>query len=361
LLTAINGYTSLALQKLNDEDSIKPYLEEVKKAGDRATNLTRQLLAFGRKQILQPIALDLNSVVTDMNKMLRRLIGEDIELKARLASNLKRTKGDPGQIEQVLVNLVINARDAMPRGGIMTIETANVQLDQEYAGNHVGIRAGNYVLLAVSDTGHGMDEKIRARIFEPFFTTKEIGKGTGLGLSMVYGIVKQSGGSIWVYSEPGQGTSFKVYLPELAESYSVAEKTASPVETIPGGKETVLLVEDEEIVRGLTTKILQQAGYTVLAARGGEQALQLCAEQEHKIDLLLTDVVMPGASGKEVAEQMTRLMPGIRVLFMSGYTDEAIVHHGVLDSDVEFIQKPFTPFSLSRKVREVLDAELVNG
>ena len=356
LLTAINGYTSLALQKLEDENSIKPYLEEVKKAGERATNLTRQLLAFGRKQILQPVALDLNSVVTDMNKMLRRLIGEDIELRARLASNLKRTKGDPGQIEQVLVNLVVNARDAMPRGGMMTIETANVQLDQEYARNHVGIQAGNYVLLAVSDTGYGMDETTLARIFEPFFTTKEKGKGTGLGLSMVYGIVKQSGGSIWVYSEPGQGTSFKVYLPELAESSRATEKAASPEETILGGKETVLLVEDEEIVRGLTTKILRQAGYTVLAAKGGAEALQLCAQQEHKIDLLLTDVVMPGASGKEVAQQMIRLVPGIRVLFMSGYTDEAIVHHGVLDSNVEFIQKPFTPFSLSLKVREVLDS-----
>jgi len=357
LLTAINGYTSLALQKLDDENSVKPYLEEVKKAGERATNLTRQLLAFGRKQILQPVALDLNGVVTDMNKMLRRLIGEDIELRAQLAPALKRTKGDPGQIEQVLVNLVVNARDAMPRGGTMIIETANAQLDQEFARNHVGSQAGNYVMLAVSDTGCGMAEETRARIFEPFFTTKEKGKGTGLGLSTVYGIVKQSGGSIWVYSELGKGTSFKVYLPEMTESSRPAEKGVSPEETIPGGRETVLLVEDEEMVRGLTTKILEQAGYNVVAARGGDEALQLCTELEQKIDLLLTDVVMPGASGKEVAETMTRLMPGIRVLFMSGYTDEAIVHHGVLDSNVEFIQKPFTPFSLSKKVREVLDLQ----
>jgi two-component system, cell cycle sensor histidine kinase and response regulator CckA len=354
LLTAINGYSSLALKRLDDDSSIKPYLEEVRKAGERAANLTRQLLAFGRKQILQPLALDLNDVVSDMNKMLRRLIGEDIALTAKLAPNLKRIKADPGQIEQVLVNLVVNARDAMPQGGKLTIETANCKLDQQYALRHVGVHPGNYVMLAVSDTGVGMDEATRARIFEPFFTTKEKGKGTGLGLSTVYGIVQQSGGSIWVYSELNRGTSFKVYLPELEAAIESHQDKPEENEA-PGGSETILLVEDEETVRGLAQKILEQVGYNVLSAAGGEEAVRLCNDQERRIDLLLTDVVMPEASGKEVAEHLNQLVPGIKVLFMSGYTDEAIVHHGVLDSNVEFIQKPFTPSALSKKVREVLD------
>ncbi|HEX7722492.1 MAG TPA: PAS domain S-box protein [Pyrinomonadaceae bacterium] len=355
LLTAISGYTSLALQRLDEHHSIKPYLEEVKKAGDRAANLTRQLLAFGRKQILQPIPLDLNGTVSDMNKMLRRLIGEDINLNATLATDLKPINADPGQIEQVLMNLVVNARDAMPQGGRLTIETANVELDREYARGHVGIQPGNYVMLAVSDTGTGMSEETRARIFEPFFTTKEKGKGTGLGLSTVYGIVQQSGGSIWVYSEPNQGTSFKVYLPRFeAQVKSDEEKPA--LELVPHGSETVLLVEDEEVVRGLATHILEDAGYKVLAARDGAEAIQLCTQPAEQIDLLLTDVVMPETSGKEVADRVTALMPRTKVLFMSGYTDQAIVHHGVLDSNVEFIQKPFTPLGLSKKVREVLDA-----
>lgn len=355
LLTAINGYTSLALQRLGEDNSIRPYLEEVKKAGDRAANLTRQLLAFGRKQILQPIPLDLNGTVSDMNKMLRRLIGEDINLSAKLATDLKPIKADPGQIEQVLMNLVVNARDAMPQGGRLTIETANVELGREYARGHVGVQPGNYVMLAVSDTGIGMSEETRARIFEPFFTTKEKGKGTGLGLSTVYGIVQQSGGSIWVYSEPNQGTSFKVYLPRL-EAPMKADTEKPAVEIGPRGSETVLLVEDEEVVRGLATHILEDAGYKVLAARGGAEAIQFCTQPAEQIDLLLTDVVMPETSGKEVAERVTALMPHTKVLFMSGYTDQAIVHHGVLDSNVEFIQKPFTPLGLSKKVREVLDS-----
>ena len=355
LLTAINGYTSLALQRLDEHNSVRPYLEEVKKAGDRAANLTRQLLAFGRKQILQPIPLDLNGTVSDMNKMLRRLIGEDINLSAKLATDLKPIKADPGQIEQVLMNLVVNARDAMPQGGRLTIETANVELDREYARGHVGIQPGNYVMLAVSDTGTGMSEETRARIFEPFFTTKEKGKGTGLGLSTVYGIVQQSGGSIWVYSEPNKGTSFKVYLPRLEAPVKADEQKPAP-EIGPRGSETVLLVEDEDVVRGLATHILEDAGYKVLAARGGAEAIQLCTGPVKQIDLLLTDVVMPETSGKEVAERVTALRPHLKVLFMSGYTDEAIVHHGVLDSNVEFIQKPFTPMGLSKKVREVLDS-----
>ena len=355
LLTAINGYSALALQRLNDSSPIKPYLEEVRKAGEHATNLTRQLLAFGRKQILQPLALDLNTVVSDMNKMLRRLIGEDIEFSASLARDLKRIKADPGQIEQVLVNLVVNARDAMPQGGKLTIETANVTLDEGYAVRHVGVQPGNYVMLAVSDTGTGMSEETKARIFEPFFTTKEKGKGTGLGLSTVYGILQQSGASIWVYSEPNRGTSFKVYLPELEPTTENCQTEATE-DKVPGGSETILLVEDEESVRGLAQKVLEQAGYNVLSATGGDEAVRLCSDQQRSIDLLLTDVVMPETSGKEVAERLNQIVPGINVLFMSGYTDEVIVHHGVLDSNVEFIQKPFTPMALWKKVREVLDS-----
>jgi len=354
LLTAINGYSSLALQRLDEKHPIRSYLEEVKKAGDRAANLTRQLLAFGRKQMLQPLALNLNDVVADMNKMLRRLIGEDIQFTVKFDPALKRIKADPGQIEQVLVNLVVNARDAMPQGGHLTIETANIDVDREYAGKHFGVQPGRYVMLAVSDTGTGMDDETKARIFEPFFTTKEKGKGTGLGLSTVYGIVKQSGGNIWVYSEPGWGTSFKVYL---QQDEGTTDPTEKPVveSAAQGGSETILLVEDEDVVRGLARKILEQSGYHVLDARNGADALRISGEHLEAIDLLLTDVVMPEISGKEIAERLTSLRPTTRVLFMSGYTDQAIVHHGVIDAQVEFIQKPFTPAALVRKVRAVLD------
>jgi two-component system cell cycle sensor histidine kinase/response regulator CckA len=358
LLTAINGYSSLGLQRIEGNPTVKNYLEEIKKAGDRAANLTRQLLAFGRKQILQPLPLSLNDIITDMNKMLRRLIGEDIQLSAKLTPDLKRVKADPGQIEQVLVNLVVNARDAMPKGGSLTIETANAELGREYASTHAGVNAGAFVVLAVSDTGTGMDEEVRRHIFEPFFTTKEKGKGTGLGLSTVYGIVKQSGGNISIYSEPNHGTTFKVYLPALDSIVKSSEARAEE-SVILRGSETVLLVEDEEVVRGLARQILEEAGYQVLVAPQGEEAVRLCNEHAQEIHLLLTDIVMPGAGGKEVADRLSLLHPGIKVLFMSGYTDEAIVHHGVLDSDVKFIQKPFTPAALARKVREVLDSELV--
>lgn len=355
LLTAIIGYSGLALQRIEDESPLKPYIEEIKKAGDRAANLTRQLLAFGRKQILQPLPLNLNDVITDLNKMLRRLIGEDIRLAARLDFDLKKIKADPGQIEQVLMNLVVNARDAMPRGGNLTIETANIQIDEEYAGRHIGVSSGAYVMLAVSDNGTGMDDETEAKIFEPFFTTKEKGKGTGLGLSTVYGIVKQSGGNIWVYSEPGHGTTFKIYLPQIDDPVRTVQ--AKPEDdSIPGGSETVLLVEDEDVVRGLAQRILEEAGYRVITANGGAEAVTWCANNAETIHLLLTDVVMPDLSGKELAERVTSLRPQTKVLFMSGYTDEAIVHHGVLDSNVEFLQKPFTPTALSRKVRQALDS-----
>jgi len=355
LLTAINGYSSLALQRINPENPIKSYLEEIKKAGDRAANLTRQLLAFGRKQILQPVPLNLNDIVSDMNKMLRRLIGEDIDLTASLNPKLKAIKADPGQIEQVLVNLVVNARDAMPSGGHLTIETMTVELDSEYTGKRLGVVPGRYVMLAVSDTGTGMNEETKARIFDPFFTTKEKGKGTGLGLSTVYGIVKQSGGNIWVYSEEGRGTTFKVYLPQL-ETAETVESLQVETEIMPGS-ETILLLEDEDMVRNLARQILEGAGYKVVEVSRGEEAIKRFAAEDGSIDLLLTDVVMPEMSGKEVADRVCELSPSLKVLFMSGYTDEAIVHHGVLDSNVQFIQKPFTPAALTTKVRQVLDLD----
>jgi PAS domain S-box-containing protein len=355
LLTAINGYSALALRRVGDDHPITPYLEEIKKAGDRAANLTRQLLAFGRKQLLQPLALNLNDIVGDMIKLLKRLIGEDIQLVTKPGANLKQIKADPGQLEQVLVNLVVNARDAMPRGGIVTIETANATLDSTYASRHLDAIPGEYVMLAISDTGTGMDQKTQSRIFEPFFTTKAKDKGTGLGLSTVYGIIRQSGGSIWVYSELGKGTTFKVYLPLVEEEPRQAVATAS-VASIIGGSETVLLVEDEDMVRKLARELLAEGGYTVLEANGGEEAIHLGKEHTARIDLLITDVVMPKLSGKEVAEQLRAIHPETRVLFMSGYTDEAIVHHGIVDSGIAFIQKPFSERALAQKIRDVLDA-----
>ncbi|HEV8431294.1 MAG TPA: PAS domain S-box protein [Pyrinomonadaceae bacterium] len=354
LLTAILGYTDLSLRRIGLESPIRRNLEETKKAAERAASLVRQLLAFSRKQILEPKVLDLNHVVEDMHKMLTRLIGENIRLATRLETELGSVKADPCQVEQIILNLVVNARDAMPRGGKVTIETANVSIDKQTALKHVSVKPGDYVMLTVSDTGSGMDQETQARIFEPFFTTKEVGKGTGLGLSTVYGIVKQSGGNIWVYSEAGMGTVFKVYLPRIDAVSGTIEKLAPETTTLRGSG-TVLLVEDEDIVRGLTRKILMQAGYNVLDAKGGEEAIRLCRTHVGPIDLLLTDVVMPEISGKEVADRLKELRPQIRVLFMSGYTDEAIVEHGVLDANVEFIQKPFTWVRLTKKVRDVLN------
>ncbi|HBB86528.1 MAG TPA: hypothetical protein DC047_02805 [Blastocatellia bacterium] len=354
LLTAINGYSSLAVRKLGEAHPVSPYLDEIKKAGDRAANLTRQLLAFGRKQMLQPLDLNLNDVVTDMTKMLKRLIGEDIQLVAKLNPELHRIKADPGQIEQVLVNLIVNARDAMPTGGTLTIETTNANLDDAYTSKHVDVTPGQFIMLAVSDTGTGMGAQTRTRIFEPFFTTKEKGKGTGLGLSTVYGIVKQSGGNVLVYSEEGKGTSFKVYLPQLDDGTKQSTTSVVEPERV-GGSETVLLVEDEDMVRNLACELLQESGYRVFTASGGEEAVQLFKKHK-KIDLLITDVIMPKMSGKEVADRLRKLHPKTKVLFMSGYTDEAIVHHGIVDSHIAFIQKPFSENALAQKVREVLDA-----
>jgi PAS domain S-box-containing protein len=354
LLTAINGYSELTMIQLNAEDPLMHNLEEIKKAGDRAASLTRQLLAFSRKQVLQPKVVDLNSLVAEIEKMLRRLIGEDIDLQTILHPELGSTKADPGQIEQVLMNLVVNARDAMPQGGKLIIETKNVYLDEDFTRQHIAISSGHYVMLAVSDTGTGMNEQTQARIFEPFFTTKEVGKGTGLGLSTVYGIIKQSGGDVWVYSEVGQGTTFKVYLPRIDEGAREYRRNIEEEASLQG-TETILLTEDEEMVRKLSARVLEMFGYKVLEAANGGAALLICERHKEKIDLLLTDVIMPEMSGRELADRLSPLRPEMKVLFMSGYTDDAIVHQGVLDEDQNFIQKPFTPNALAQKVREVLD------
>lgn len=357
LLTAINGHSELAMRRLEQDDPLYRKLEAIKKAGERAASLTRQLLAFSRNQILQPKVLDLNQVVFEMNRMLQPLIGEDVDLFTKLMPDLGKVKADPGQIEQVLMNLTVNARDAMPKGGRLTIETANVYLDEGYVRHHASVLPGWYVMLAVSDNGCGMDGETQERIFEPFFTTKEVGKGTGLGLSTVYGIVKQSGGNIWVYSEVGRGTTFKVYLPCVDRCTEEFELSTDESKVLIGN-ETVLLVEDEEMVRDMAKEILQESGYQVLEAKHGHEAL-LIAEQHHgPIHLMLSDVVMPQMSGRELAEQLTPLRREMKVLYMSGYTDDAIVHHGVLDEGMAFIGKPFTPNALAHKLREVLNAPL---
>lgn len=354
LLTAISGYSDLGLRRLNDTDPLRKNLEEIKKASSRATSLTRQLLAFSRKQMLQAKVIDLNAIVGDMDRMLRRLIGEDIDLISILDPTACQVKADPGQIEQVILNLAVNARDAMPRGGKLTIETSHVYLDETYARAHVSVQSGYYIMLAVSDTGMGMDQEVQKRVFEPFFTTKEVGKGTGLGLSTVYGIIKQSEGSIWVYSEVEKGTTFKVYLPSVREILDHADAKPNNAEAM-NGRETVLLVEDEEMVRNLTREILEMSGYKVLTASNGEEACQVCDDFDDEIDLMVTDVVMPQMSGRELHEYVAKKRPDTAVLYMSGYTDDAIVRHGVLDDGMPFLQKPFTPDAFARKVRELIE------
>ncbi len=359
LLTAIGGYSDLTLRRLNENDPLRSNLIEIKKATDRASSLTRQLLAFSRKQILEPKIVDLNVVVNDMSKMLTRLIGEDVSLVTELAQGLGKVKVDPGQVEQILMNLVVNARDAMPHGGKVTIETKDVTLDEGYAFHHVPVQPGEYTMLAISDTGMGMDKETQTRVFEPFFTTKPAGKGTGLGLSTVYGIVKQSGGYVWVYSEIGSGTVFKVYLPRV-EGTGESERLKNNSGELCGGSETILLVEDEEIVRRMARMILETHGYTVLEAADVKDALRLCFENVNKIDLLLTDVIMPGMSGRMLTERVSAFCPNLPVVYMSGYTDDAIVRHGILEEDIFFLQKPFTRDSLLNKVREALKSISAN-
>jgi PAS domain S-box-containing protein len=360
LLTVISGHVDLLRSRLEESrsrpgevDLVGQDLDQIGRAAQRAAALTRQLLAFSRKQVLRPQVLDLNAVVLDLEKMLRRLIGEDVELASHLAPDLGRAKADPGQMEQVIMNLAVNARDAMPEGGRLTIETVNVELDEAYARRHVAVQPGRYVRLAVSDTGCGMDAATRSHLFEPFFTTKEQGKGTGLGLSTVYGIVKQSGGNIWVYSEPGGGTTFKIYLPRVDEPLEPLAPARKPLESVRGS-ETILLVEDEDPVRELARRVLENSGYTVLAAANGVEALKVAGEHAGVIHLMVSDVVMPEMSGRELARRAAVLRPDMKVLYSSGYSDKAVFQHGVLAPGAAFIEKPFTPEGLVRKVREVL-------
>ena len=359
LLSIIIGYSELLEARFDASDPLRAKLEQIRRAGQRAATLTRQLLTFSRKQVLEPKVLELNHVVADTLRMLQYLIGEDIELIAVPRSNLWHVSADPGQVEQVIINLAVNARDAMPKGGKLTIETDNFEIDEVFVRQHAGSVPGSYVMLSVTDTGCGMDEETKGHIFEPFFTTKALGKGTGLGLATVYGVVKQSGGYISVYSDLGRGTSFKIYLPR-------AERSVPPAVSVSGGtgrqqgSETILLVEDADPLRELAGEILREAGYTLLQAANGADAIRVTEAYREPIHLLLTDVVMPEIDGPKLAERLLRIHPGIKVLYMSGYTDESLSHHGVRGSGISLLQKPFTRESITRKVREVLSAEGAN-
>jgi two-component system cell cycle sensor histidine kinase/response regulator CckA len=353
VLSVILSYGEFLLQDLKPADPMRSDVEEICKAATRAARLTRQLLMFSRQQVVEPKVIDLHEVITSLDTMLQRILGEDVELVCVAPIASGRVKVDPSHIEQVILNLVVNARDAMPTGGKLTIETGNVLLDESYAVGHLPTRTGQYVMLAVSDTGTGIDRETQKHIFDPFFTTKEMGKGTGLGLSTVFGIVKQSGGNIWVYSELGRGTTFKIYLPRVDEEVDVL-RPAVALATLRG-TETILLVEDEEQVRTIAVNILRRQGYQVIAAQNAGDALLICERHEGQIDLLLTDVVMPLMSGPELAKRLALPRPEMKVLCMSGYTDDSIVRHGVLETGVAFVQKPITPALLNRRVREVLD------
>jgi two-component system cell cycle sensor histidine kinase/response regulator CckA len=354
VLSVILSYAELILRELGDTDPLREDMEEIAKAAERAAGLTHQLLMFSRQQVIAPRVIDLHERLNGLKRMLQRVLGEDVELVVAPPKRPGRVNVDPSHFDQVVMNLVVNARDAMPRGGKLTIETENVALDEEYTKHHLPAKAGEYVMMAVSDTGIGMTRETMARIFEPFFTTKEIGKGTGLGLSTVFGIVAQSGGHIWVYSEVGTGTSFKVYLPRVDKAVDVATAQATPASL--RGTETILVVEDEDQVRAIVVNILRRQGYHVIPAENAGEALLLCDKRGEAIDLLLTDVVMPHMSGPELAARLKANRPRLRVLCMSGYTDDSIVRHGVLESGVAFVQKPVTPHVLATKVREVLDA-----
>ncbi|UCC73783.1 MAG: PAS domain S-box protein [Gemmatimonadota bacterium] len=358
LLTAIMGNSELLLSRLAPDDPRRADLEEIREAGVRAAGLTRQLLAFSRRQVLEPVVLNLNEVVANVSKMIQRVIGEQVELVTVLDADLGLVNADPGQVEQVVLNLAVNARDAMPEGGRLVIETANADLDEEYVGSHAPVESGSYVMLAVSDSGAGMNEETRTRIFEPFFTTKESGKGTGLGLSTVYGIVKQSNGYIWVYSEMGQGTTFKVYLPRVdspVERVGDAGLAASGSAQLSFvGDETALLVEDDDAVRTVVRRTLEGNGYNVIETRSAGEAVLLAEEYASTIDFLITDLIMPETSGRDLAQTISALRPGIKVLYMSGYSDNAVQRHGMVSSDMEFIAKPFTQDKLLEKIRQVL-------
>jgi two-component system cell cycle sensor histidine kinase/response regulator CckA len=356
MMTAVIGFSDLALLNIaDDRTQLRSYLEEIRRAGEGASALAQQLLAFSRKQVLQTRVFDLNTAVSTVSKLLERLVAENIELVSVLDPALGAVEADPGQIEQVIMNLAINAGDAMPAGGRLTIETANVDLDESHTSHYLDIEPGPYVLLAVTDTGLGMDPETAQRVFEPFFTTKDVGKGTGLGLSTVFGIVKQSGGDIGVYSEPGQGTTFKIYLPRVASRVDRVESRSS-APTLAGGSETILIADDEELVRSFEREVLVERGYTVLEARGPRHALELAREHEGDIHLLLTDVVMPELNGRELSDQLTQSRPEMKTLYTSGYASGAIVQHGILEPGVAFVPKPLNVVSLTQKIRDVLDS-----
>jgi CheY-like chemotaxis protein len=355
LLTIIEGYVEMATNRSGAQPELRRDLQHIGDASERAGTLVRQLLAFSRKQVLKPKILDLNSIVLNLDKLLRRLLAETVEMKTVAGKGVGAVKADPSQIEQVIMNLVVNARDAMPNGGRILIETSNVELNDAYSQDHAAVRPGRYVMLAVTDTGIGMTSDTVAHIFEPFYTTKESGRGTGLGLSTVYGIVKQSGGYIWVYSEPGKGTTFKVYLPRVEDRVEVSSTAQTPAPAACDGKETILLVEDEAAVRELTRMVLSKRGYSVLEALNPADAEQLAGSHGSEIHLLLTDVVMPGMSGRELAKRLTAQRRNLRVLYMSGYTYNVIAEGGTLEEGLSFLQKPFTPQVLAQKVRETLD------
>jgi two-component system, cell cycle sensor histidine kinase and response regulator CckA len=356
LLNVIIGYSELMLERRNSAEFLERGAREIRKAADRAAGLTRQLLAFSRQQILEPKVLELNDIIAEMKDLLVRMLGEDVELVVMPAEGLGRVRADPGQIGQVIMNLAANSRDAMPQGGRFLVETSNVMVDAAFAAEHANMPPGPYVLMSVSDTGSGMTPEIRSHIFEPFFTTKEKGKGTGLGLATVYGIVKQSGGFIWVYSEPEQGATFKVYLPRVDALPERLQPAAAPAAHCRGS-ETLLVVEDEEGVRILVRDYLRMNGYTVLEAGHGEEALRIAGEHSGAIALMITDVIMPGMNGRELAERMAILRPGMKVLYMSGYAETAVYRKGVLEPGAPFLQKPFGPPDLGRKVRDVLGPE----
>jgi signal transduction histidine kinase/CheY-like chemotaxis protein len=356
MLSVIIGYSELLLERADTDGQVRKQCEEIKRAGDRAASLTRQLLAFSRQQVLEPRVLNLNTSVAEIEKMLRRLIGEDIDLRTSLDPTLGLVKADPGQIEQVIMNLAVNARDAMPEGGKLIIETSNTELDDEYALHHPPCIVGRYVILAVTDSGVGMSQETKARIFEPFFTTKELSKGTGLGLSTVYGVVKQSGGYIWVYSEPGQGSVFKLYLPRVDGS-EVQIRPAKSAPELLAGTETILLVEDEQSVRALTRNLLEQGGYTVLEADNGAHAVEIAKQHHGPIHLLLTDVVMPGMNGPAVAEMILPIHPEAKALYVSGYNSSFGTQTGLVPAGANLFQKPFSRAALLRKVRNLLDMQ----
>jgi two-component system cell cycle sensor histidine kinase/response regulator CckA len=353
LLTIITGYSEMILAVLPERDELRSTVVPIAEAAERAASLTRQLLAFSRRTVLEPKVLDLNVVVKETEKMLQRLLGEDIVLTASLNPAIGRVKVDPGHLGQVLVNLAVNARDAMPRGGSLTLETQPADLDEAYRDTHPESQTGRHVLLALTDTGCGMSPEVKSHIFEPFFTTKGLGKGTGLGLAVVQGIVKQSGGSIEVYSEPGIGTTFKIYLPVADETVAPPAGTESVIDV--QGTETILLVEDDDGVRRFALRSLQSHGYRILQAKDAREAVTIADQHPGPIDLLAADLVMPHMSGRELAEVLQPKFPAMKVLYLSGYTDDAVVRHGILQADVNFLQKPFSPFSLARKVRQVLD------